>query len=811
MSNLLKKKIELLIKSFVLLIFTASVVNAQEKKEVVSIQNIYLHTDRDNYTLGESLWYKAYSVSPYNNQLYNKSNVLYVELVSPDAKVIARHNTRLENGLGHGDFKLTDSIGVKKAGIYQIRAYTNWNRNFEGDFVFEKNIKILNIFSSAEPNDQVVTRKQKQEKIDIEETKENFNIQFFPEGGSLVEDVINVVAFKALDSNGMPIEVKGEIYDATDALVTFFQTSHDGMGRFQLKPKNGNSYYAKTSSVEGDGVIKTSLPKARDEGYVLSYKKVKGSDTEVLIVKTNNKTLLSQQNQDIKVVCKIKGLTYLEISQPISSQIVKLELPKAKLPSGINQVTLFDASSRPQSERLIFIDKNDELDIVLSTDKTLYKPNEKVTVSLSSKTKTGAPVLASYSLSSIDMNGLEDKDLGTNICSYYLLESDIRGKVHHPGFYFDNNNPRRIEKLDLLLLTQGWRNFLWKDTLKLKDGKVSFFSEKGINLSGRLTQIIGNKGKVDNHITLTLFNNGGVNMLNTETDSLGRFKFQDLMFYGTSQMILSSKNDKGKSKGALYLDEVSKSPLAVNFKSQPVKRDTLKTNVIKENILRKHVSFGITPENVLDEIEIVAKKKEEPISMYGTADRTFVFDGESETFSTIYELIQANIPGVLVDETSIKFLRNVGPALLIVDGIQWQPEDVAFIQPADVAKIETLNGASATILGSNGGNGAILIYLKKGTINNEKIVLQTIKQDLEGFYEPRVFYAPKPESVSSENQNEAIRNTLYWNPYMHPDKTGVAQANYYNSAVETKVKVTIEGITVSGVPVVARTHYIVEK
>lgn len=811
MSNPLHKKIEFLLKSFVLLIFTATVVNAQDKKEVTSIENIYIHTDRDNYTLGESLWYKAYSVYPYNNQLYNKSHVLYVELISPEAEVIARHRTRLENGLGHGDFKLTDSIGVKKAGIYQIRAYTNWNRNFEGDFVFEKNIKILDVFSNAGTNAQVVARKQKQEKINLEETKERFNVQFFPEGGSLVEDVINVVAFKALDNYGLPIEVKGEVYDSTDALVTFFQTSHDGMGRFQLKPKNGNSYYVKASSVEGNEAVKMLLPKVREDGYVLSYKKVKGSDTETLIVKTNSKTLLSQQNQDVKIVCKIKGLTYFEISQPISTKVVKLELPKAKLPGGINQITLFDASGRPQSERLIFIDKNDDLDIVLSTDKTLYKPNEKVTVALSSKTKTGAPVLASYSLSSVDMNGLEDKDLETNICSYYLLESDIRGKVYNPGFYFNNNNARRIEKLDLLLLTQGWRDFLWKDTPKLKDDKVSFLSEKGINLSGRLTQIIGNKGKEDNHITLTLFNKGGVNMLNAETDSLGRFKFKDLMFYGTSQMILSSKNDKGKSKGALYLDEVNKSPLAVSFKPQPLKTDTLQTNVIKENVLRKHVAFGITPENVLDEIEIVGKKKEEPMSMYGTADRTFVFDGESETFSTIYELIQANIPGVLVDDTSIKFLRNVGPALLIVDGIQWQPEDVAFIQPADVAKIETLNGASATILGSNGGNGAILIYLKKGATNSEKIVLQTIKQDLEGFYEPRVFYAPEPRSMSVENQKEAIRNTLYWNPYMHPDKAGVAQTNYYNSAVETNVKVTIEGVTASGVPVVVRTHYTVEK
>ncbi|MFB9053632.1 hypothetical protein ACFFVB_11155 [Formosa undariae] len=792
------------------MIISSSTVSAQDKKEIIpTVENIYLHTDRNTYTLGESLWYKAYAVYPYNNQLYNKSDILHVELISPDKQIIAHHKTRIENGLGYGDFKLTDSSGIKKPGIYQLRAYTNWNRNFDKAFIFSKDITVLNVFNSPEVSGIAETNNK--ENSDSEADSKSFKVQFFPEGGSLVENVINIVALKALDSNGFPIEVKGEIYTTKDSLVTFFETIHDGMGTFQLNPKNGEQYYAKTSRVGAKEALKFPLPQAREMGFVLSSKPVKGNTSRILTVKTNKKTLASQQDQNINIICKIKDIIYFEINQPITSTIVKFELPQDKLPGGINHITLYDANNKPQSERLIFIDKSDKLEVTLSTNKQTYKPDEKVTVTVSSKTKAGTPELASYSLSSIDMNGMEDKGLDTNICSYFLVESDIRGQVYNPGFYFNNENPWRIEKLDLLLLTQGWRDFVWKDSSNITDNKLAFPAEKGINLSGQLTQVLSNKGKGGNNITLTLFNKGEIKMLNTVTDSLGHFKFENILFYGTSEIILSSKDNKGKSRGLLSLDDKTQSDLAVNFTPQSIKVDVSEDIILKNNVLEKYKSIGIMEENVLDEVEIIAPKKDEPLSMYGTADRSYVFGDEVETFLSIYDLIQTTLPSVVIEEPSIRFIRNAGPAMIIVDGIIWQPDELSFLQPADVVKIETLNGASATILGSNGGNGAILIYLKKGGTTNEKIVLQTVKENLEGLYEPRVFYAPDPTDITFENQKEDVRNTLYWNPFMHPDTTGIVEADYYNSAVETEIKVTIEGVTASGIPVVVKTRYTIEE
>ena len=103
----------------------------------VFFEKAYLHTDRDVYGQGEDIWFKAYVVNAKHNTPINYSHNLYVELIDPATKILSRKVIRLENGLGNGDFKLSDSI---TAGTYRLRAYTNWMRNFGDNFIFEKNI-----------------------------------------------------------------------------------------------------------------------------------------------------------------------------------------------------------------------------------------------------------------------------------------------------------------------------------------------------------------------------------------------------------------------------------------------------------------------------------------------------------------------------------------------------------------------------------------------------------------------------------------------------------------------------------------------
>jgi len=815
---------------FFTVILTISSLFSQEEKTIPDIEKIYVHTDRNTYVAGESLWYKAYMVYAYNNILYNHSNILYVELISSDSKIMLRNTTKLLGGLGHGDFKLTDAAGIKP-GKYQIRAYTNWTRNFEKDFVFKKDIEVLDVFNefSETTNDTLAGNSEKNKINNTVSEKETFKVDFFPEGGSLIQDVPSIVAFKAIDAYGNPLKVQGEIYDSNNELVTFFISVHDGMGMFQLQPKAGKTYYAKIKTANYAD-IEVPLPKADLKGILLSYNDIKGRS--VITIKTNESTRLEHVEKPVTLRYKSRGLLYFEEKIELSSTKLLLELPKAELPEGISQITLFDGFLKPQSERLVYVEKNKNLKVNLTLDKAFYKAQEQVTLKIASTDSSGVAVPASYSLAVTDLNG--SKDLNNNessISSYFLMESDIKGKVHNAGYYFNTKNPARLQHLDLLLLTQGWRDFLWKQQRKvIKD--PDFKLEKGISISGRVKHLFLPKPIVGNTISLTVFNKG-VNSLTEITDTLGLFKFENLDIIGRARVILTTKNKRGKKNGMFVLDSIFKAPMYVSAPMPKVSNVKFSPEIksVKQNIYKKYTEFNVMPENVLNEIEVTGKKVKasEDINIHSKMMNGYEVDDKSPKFSSIFELLEYAIPTLDVGNREvIKFARNGGGALILIDknrllDPQQEGSDMIIsmltdIQPEDVLKIEYDNSAISTMIyGNQGQYGSIKIYTKHNSNSNfgninSKEAYQTINKWVKGYNEGRVFYSPNLKNIAdSKDKNASIRNTLYWNPYIHPDKTGVSIINYYNTRVETHVKLTLEGITASGIPVVVKTTYAIEK
>ncbi|HJS01537.1 MAG TPA: TonB-dependent receptor plug domain-containing protein, partial [Flavobacterium sp.] len=765
----------------------------QEQKTVPAIEKIYLHTDRDQYFLGDDLWYKAYDVRAYNNLLFDNSNVLYVELISPEAKIIARNKTNIEMGLGYGDFQLTDSLGVKP-GVYQLRAYTNWNRNYGEDFVFKKNIEIIDVF-----NPHSKTNKTEHFTVELKmpsggvSAPNKITVDFFPEGGSLLDNVASVVGFKAVDANGNPVDIKGEIYDSGSEIVTPFYSTHDGMGKFPILPIEGKQYYAKIKTQAGN-VFRVDLPSVAKQGYLLNCRQLKGRN--IISISTNEATLSQNPNVALKVVCKARGINYFETIQQLTQTTLSFELAKDITPDGISQITLYDNDSRPQSERLLYVEKEHDLEVKLTTDKVTYQPNEQAIINVSSKSKAGTVKSASYSLSVTDMNGvLEEKEYGTNISSYFLMESDIRGKVHNPGYYFDINNLKRLEHLDNLLLTQGWRDFLWKTMPKAND-TITYKVEKGFTVSGRVKQLFGDKAKANFNMTLGLMNKKRRNIFNALTDATGSFKFEDIMFSGKTNMFLSSVNDKGKFRGEIVLDVLEQTPLLTDFKNEEIKW-TANKSIVVDNVFKKYAAFGVKPENILDEVTIVAKKKKQISTPYGLPDFTYEADEDAATFTDIYQLIAQKVPGTaLTADNTVQFLRFSEAPLYIINGFEAVDNaQVNMIMPSDVERIDAVKGMQAeAIYGSQGANGIIAIYTKPNTGNKTKETFNSLQKVMEGFYMARAFYSPTPEQAKLEIDNKfAVRNTLYWNPYVHPDKTGNVSVNYLNTKVETKVKVALEG------------------
>ncbi|WP_111706387.1 TonB-dependent receptor [Lutibacter citreus] len=781
------------------------------------LEKVYLHTDRSYYNLGESLWYKAYVTDVKDNKLINHSNLLYVELVASDSTIVTKNTTFINNGLGHGDFILNDSIGVS-AGTYQLRAYTNWMRNFKDNFVFKKEIEIIDLNEKKKIAETSTTEAKKKSKSNIEipiiKQYKSIDLQFFPEGGSLVSNVPSSIAFKATDSNGFPIKTEGSIFDDDNNKVASFKSIHDGMGKFKFIPFKDKTYYAETTDLNGEKIT-IKLPTVLNSGFTLGISKL----DEKLIgsIKTNQETLNNKPSTTFKIELSIRGEVYFEGAITATKLSSAFLLPTKDIPTGIAQITIYDEQGKPHGQRLVFIEEqNNNFQVNLNTNKGVYKTKEKVNIDISTKTTDGAVIPSSFSIAVTDSNNLDaGSNNGMNISSYFLMQSDIKGKVHNPGYYFNDSNADRFQNLDLLLLTQGWRDFLWKKNNSLYS-KEFFNVEKGFSISGKVKRLFSSTIKENNDVYLYYVNQGKSNLKFDKTDSLGRFKFNNLLLIGKTGVRLNVKDKKHKNKGMIVLDSATVAPLPIDFKNlKPITQEKSKTEIIKENIFKKFINFNVPMDNRLDEILIIGKKKEEEDQNdFGFSDHRYVASKEDANFSSIYDLIQFSIPGTVIANDTISFSRNNGaPALIIVDEMETESTDVSVIPPSSVARIEALIGANAAGFGPRGVNGVILIYTKDGKgIPTEKRKFHTITKIIDGFYNARNFYSPNYDVKKEKAWDETadIRNTLYWNPYVHPDANGNVSISYFNSEVKTTVNISLEGITQNGIPIVIKKNYLVE-
>lgn len=110
-------------------------------------EEIYIHSDRDDYLSGESMWFNIYLIDRKSFKPSSDSKIAYFELLSQENRPIIQKKLLLDKGFGPGQITLPDTLST---GTYSIRAYTSWMKNFLPDNCFIKEIHIYNALSSKD-------------------------------------------------------------------------------------------------------------------------------------------------------------------------------------------------------------------------------------------------------------------------------------------------------------------------------------------------------------------------------------------------------------------------------------------------------------------------------------------------------------------------------------------------------------------------------------------------------------------------------------------------------------------------------------
>lgn len=761
------------------------------------VEKVYVHSQSNDFFPGETIWYKTYLMAGPNHQPSPLSQNIHVELLDGD-RVINSHILRSENGMADGSMDLPE---LMKPGKYTLRAYTTWMRNSAPEYFFRKVIQVHH--EETELTASEASR-----------TGAAFtpDLQFFPEGGRLIAGVSQKVAFKAIGKNGLPVAVSGVLQDGNRDLSVNFESSHDGMGFVEFVPKANTSYTA----ILNDQKTKFVLPFQAAAGLAFA---VDITDEENAILKIQSSD--SQSATSLFLIAQSKGWVNYTLQFELENGEKTLIVPKSLLADGIAQLTIFTQEGQPVAERLIFNQKEDVLNIDISTSQTVVSARGKTELVVKVTDKDGNPVSGSFSLAALHDINIPDQSTPQHIDSYLLLSSDLKGYIHNPGYYFDHSNPHRQRHLDLVMMTNGWTRFRWENLQETLETVPAYEFEQGIDVSGRL-MIQGRQKGIKNG-SVTSINNKGedATAIVTFTDKKGYFYLEGVNPQDNAKVMLKGLSSKGNKKVSFEIDSTNRSaPVDSDLNSRFVNTHnpgyslaSSGLNQYLSNSSLKEANEALNKEAVADTSGLSPVRE----SLYGAPSYSVKFEEltQGSKRGNVFQYLNGRVPGLRMtpngpqirgtnanpfgdEEDSTGTSTNGTIPLIYLDNTLVEMSAMLSVPVEVMERLDVMKGPEAVVLGMGAQSGALLFFTKIGSDIPAFVPNGIFSFKIQGYHMARDFYVPaydQPLNFSPDH-----RKTIFWEPHVITDDNGLATISYFNTDYPGEVIVSIEGLSFSGKP-----------
>ena len=433
-------------------------------------------------------------------------------------------------GVCNGDFALPYNF---ETGTFRLRAYTNWMRNAGPDYFYDQALIVgkLSPFAGVSGLQATAANKNPQQ------ATARVDVQFFPEGGDLVNGLRSKVAFKAVNQNGRSEEINGVVADMEGNEVATFGTQHLGMGLFPLTPQSGKQYQAKITCADGS-TFATPLPIAKNAGFTLSVNN-NMSDSLFIKVAANDELVKNNLDTAFYLLAQSDGKYYFAAARKLENKVFTATIPKNRFPSGIVQFTLFSQAGEPLNERIVFIQNDDHLNLTLATENQSFSKGGNVKFNLDAKTGRDNAATGTFSVAVINETKAPVNELAeSTIFADLLLKSELGGYIENPNYYFINPDDQTRADLDLLMLTQGYHRFEWKKILSGNSPEITYKPEVGLSLAGKLTTL---SGKPIPRTPVFVTNLKAHFEADTLTDDNGNFSFSNLGVPDTAKLVVNGK------------------------------------------------------------------------------------------------------------------------------------------------------------------------------------------------------------------------------------------------------------------------------
>ncbi|MCL7988462.1 hypothetical protein M8998_10970 [Sphingobacterium sp. lm-10] len=581
-------------------------------------EKIYVHTDRNYYTVGETIWYKTYNTIGIANILSMLSGINYIELIDPKNHIVSDQRVQLEMGLGAGSLTLADTL---TEGTYRLRAYTNWMRNFPTDSYFEKTLVITNGRTDNVTTHTTLRSDGKDSFVAVELKTLNGNplpkttVRYqVIEGDKIVQrgsertDEQGLILIKVTDKNkNKDIQLSFANLDERPVSKVIHTASIKPQSSVQVLPEGGrilagalNNLGIKAIRTDGLGVKarleivnsqqeivgaaetnqfgmgSISFLPSNQESYIfralidgeevqqLAAPPIESSGMSFMVNNQNPNKLFAQVNlsddqlseEPMYMVLHHLGTPFYASRQPKNRNAMVYSVAKEALPSGVITISVLDANFQPVFERPIFLmQEQDFVPLQINIPNKVVGAREKVTVNIVAGLPVDTARLASLSASVVNLAKVQDTiDHNTNIYSALLLEADLQGHIESPGYYFSSGD--HGEKLVDL------------DKLMLTQGWRKFDWQENPNAADTIkafepedgleikgyTKKLGRKSAAPLSEVQLISTDNFTDYIDTISTEEGLFHFKNLLFPDSTKFLISAKDQKGKNNIDIVLD-----------------------------------------------------------------------------------------------------------------------------------------------------------------------------------------------------------------------------------------------------------------
>ncbi len=773
-------------------------------------EKVYIHHDKPFYLSGDHLWFSAYLVNMATNIPTNKSDVLHVDLVSPEGSVLVSRSYYIENGVGHGHLEIPPDL---ESGVFILEAYTDWMKNFDHQQFFREELEII-----SAPNEQKVINKRLKDSVNT--------LNFYAEGESIVSGIPTQLGYVAKNKFGETIHIKGRLVNQEGRMVSNIKSEYGGLGSIFIMPNSDVIY---RPMIMSDEFQQIDFPKPKNEGYSVMVNNLKLNSIDISVRGT-----MKLEGKKFYILVISNGILYDRRIGTITRGIFKAEIPKPNLPNGTAQILLVDDQGKLQCKRLVFLNQPEEATIKYYVAKKEINPRERVDLVLEINDENGKPLsYANVSVSVLDKDKISRNPHGRNIRSYFNLGYLADNDLISPGALFSDFDRETLKKLDWVMLSQQsvLPEIVSFDSLT-REAKPSSKPHKGYALTGVAMEHHGNTPLANGFISLISLPDPKKGSWYIKTDGTGRFLLSGLYIPDQQRVLVKANNSMGEPVLVDLIFDVHKAVQASGtFETDQVELPNYGKKYLELTQSEKMELKGIEPVPPTTSAKPGFENniRDNPL---GQPANVILMDSKYHEYPNMLQVFSGRFSGLSVrkdgGEAKIRIRGEDHDPLIIVDGtILYDPpgmgtlasghnkntpdyfvfesgkitEILNKINPRNIERVELIKGAENRTSLKRGG-GIISLYTKKGIsqlLNSQPDNFTEIV--LPGISPAKVFVSPNHVRGTEQESKPDLRSTLYWNPQVITNRRGRAKIGFYNSDDARKLQICVEGITQNGLPI----------